>query len=235
MYLEMAAREAQQRILGHSGLSLGVLALLHGAFAADGRLPRRVREALRERADASLAQSQTRMMLGELPVRPGEGAAFKEMVTNRLEAFWQQWEWLFGDRLRIPVALEVLIKPPLGASDDALHDLDNVVRSYLVKPIVARLQPPIEFALGVNPEHFRDGNGMLPAWLEQSIQAVPKNVRVGLTRYEAWRVPRIEGDGEPGFVSVGLAPDPAGSRSAMSRSDIAVDEWSRRLREAYAY
>ena len=175
------------------------------------------------------------MMLGELPVRSGECAAFREMVADRLETFWQKWEWLFGDRLRIPVALEVLVKPPLGASDDALHDLDNVVRSYLVKPIVARLQPPIDFVLGVDPVHFRDEHGTLPEWLERSIKAVPKSARVGLTRYEAWRIPRVEGDVEPGFVSVGLAPDLSGSQSAMSRSDIAVAEWAQRLREAQAY
>lgn len=123
--------------------------------------------------------------------------------------------------------------PPIGASEGALHDLDNVVRDYLVKPIVERLQPPIDYVFGVQPELLRRAGGDLPDWLQTAIRAVPKSVRVGLTRYEAWRLPRAADDVQPGFVSVGLAPDPSGSGSALARADVAIDEWSRELRERW--
>lgn len=230
LYLDLAARHAQQWMLRNSGLSLAVLALLHGVSVGESLFG-----LWRSRPGGPdverLVESQTRILLGELPVRPGEGAAFKERVVESVDAFWTEWAWMFGDRLRIPIALEVLVKPPLDASPGALHDLDNIVRTYLVKPIVARLQPPIEYVFGVDEALLKRTDGTLPPWVSEAIASVPKSVRVGLTRYEAWRIPRSEGDQSPGFVSVGFAPDLTGVSSAMIRSDIAVDEWSHRIRD----
>lgn len=230
LYLDLAARQAQQWILRNSGLSLAVLALLHGVSAEGSLLgPWRSRQGGPD--IERLVESQTRILLGELPVRSGEGAAFKERVVDAVDAFWRRWDGLFGDRLRVPIAMEVLVKPPLGASHDALHDLDNIVRTYLVKPIIARLQPPIEYVFGVDEALLKRSDGALPTWVSEAIDSVPKSVRVGLTRYEVWRIPRSKDDQTPGFVSVGFAPDLTGVSSAMIRSDIAVDEWSRRIRD----
>lgn len=79
-YLDLAARQAQERILASSRLSLGTIALLHGVVATP--FPRRVLDHLSDRAVASLADSPTRILLGELPVRPGHGSRYKD--TGRI-------------------------------------------------------------------------------------------------------------------------------------------------------
>lgn len=231
IFRELAAQRAQEDVLGRSRFSLAALSLLHGAPPPLPGLLQRRRSDLRESTRQSLMDAPTRIWLDELPSRPGTSDAFREMVDDRLEAFWRKWQWLFGERLRVPIALEVLIKPPRAAGPDAINDLDNVVRNYLARPLIERLQPPADMAFAYDPEQLQGNDGAIPSWLKRVYQRIPRSVRVGLTRYEAWRLRRSPEDFEPGFVSVGLAPDPAGIYTVMNRVDYFVDTWAERLRD----
>ncbi|HEX8393914.1 MAG TPA: hypothetical protein VF665_16345 [Longimicrobium sp.] len=225
--LDLAAQRAQQGVLKHSSTSLSALSVLFGASGVMG-FPASM---LAPRDLDWLRRSPTRMWLDELPTEAGSRKEFRAHVQETVRTFWSKWRWLFGERLRVPVALEVIVKPPRNASQAALHDLDNVVRTYMVGPIVAEMQPPIDHVFGVYPRLLKAG----PEWASTMPHAqalrIPKSVRIGLTRYEAWRIPRQPGDVSPGFVSVGLAPDPAGSASSQLRADVAVNDWANILRE----
>lgn len=52
----------------------------------------------------------------------------------------------------------------------------------------------------------------------------PPGTKQGVTRYEAWRLPSIEG--EPGFVTVALVADADGKGDLMSEVDESIRTWA---------
>jgi hypothetical protein len=54
-------------------------------------------------------------------------------------------------------------------------------------------------------------------------------LRVGLIRYEAWRIPRAPGDTSPGFVSAAVVSDEFGYEDSISRIARLLDQWTERV------
>ena len=110
----------------------------------------------------------------------------------------------------MPVAVEVLIKPPPIRRQRAVHDLDNVLRTYLVPRVVDMFKPPshYSFALASISTHY-------------SRPMPPLSTRFGLTRYEAWRLPPASED-EKGFICLAIVHDPCGLEDALGKLDSKV-------------
>ena len=132
---------------------------------------------------------------------------------RKLREFQTKWGWIV-DPLLVPIALEVVVKPPLPSRERNLHDLDNVLRTYLIPRVVEILNPVSHFAftfdestlgqvvpaLLANPRYSRwKANRSMP----------PASSRAGITRYEVWRLPPAE-EGGVGLVSLAVVADMTG-------------------------
>lgn len=135
---------------------------------------------LRKLADRHFQDPMLRIVFGELPHQPGTSARFRAQVTEQLEQFQARYRWILHP-LRIPVGLDVVVKPPPArAGSHGRHDLDNVVRDYIL-PRAATL-----FAVTGQERDVTSGE------------------RPGISQYRAWRLPRHDNDDTPGYVSVGV-------------------------------
>lgn len=205
---------AQRAFLQSSRPTLQALAELYGApldpmWARRSRslahISKDKRAQLREPADWFFQRSRARVKLAELPHREGTANSYRSHVLGEITAFRDRLCWIL-DPLRIPVALEVVVKPPRpGPGVRGRHDLDNVVRDYIL-PRVAELFSPAKL-------HLQRG--------------APRD-EAGVTQYRAWRLPPNVND-EPGYVSVGFtAAWPRSHCSLYGQIDQAIDliEWA---------
>jgi hypothetical protein len=55
-----------------------------------------------------------------------------------------------------PRAFEVVIRPPPPSRQNALHDLDNVLRNYLIPRVVAILKPISDYAFTLNEKNLKE-------------------------------------------------------------------------------
>jgi hypothetical protein len=62
--------------------------------------------------------------------------------------------WLINPLL-VPVALEVVIKPPPPTRQNGLHDLDNVLRTYLIPRVIEVLKPVSDYAFTIDEEAMK--------------------------------------------------------------------------------
>jgi hypothetical protein len=114
--------------------------------------------------------------------------------------------------LRTPVALEVVVKPPRHERRGTLHDLDNVLRNYLIPSVVELLQPPADIGWALEPSA-----AVVPETAQPRDVGRPRSARVGLVRFDAWRLPRAQGDTTPGFVTATLVSDTSGLETSIAR------------------
>jgi hypothetical protein len=91
------------------------------------------------------AESPLRITLSELPQEKGASMLWKREIKQKLREFQTKWGWIV-DPLLVPIALEVVVKPPLASRERNLHDLDNVLRTYLIPRVVEILNPVSHFA-----------------------------------------------------------------------------------------
>jgi len=152
--------------------------------------------------------SLLRVCLTELPQNDGQSSAWKREIKAKVEAFRSNWSTLL-DPLIIPVALEVVVRPPPPSRQKNIHDLDNVLRTYLIPRVIETLKPLSSYA-------FTPGN--------RSREMPPLSTRIGLSRYEAWRLPPAP-EGSSGFVSMAVVTDITGYDSVFRRIEKTVDKW----------
>ncbi len=224
LMLNMELGDAQHDLLRHAAISVRELAHLFGVFGLAPDLKQLHVGALSEQAVSMACSNPFRIPLAELPQRAGDSIAYKKHVAERLRALRDHYVSLF-DPLRIPVALQVVVKPPPASQRRGKHDLDNVVRDYIVPAVLELFEPPSSFAQVVDP------SGMhmhAPAFYHPMLSHMPKSTpsaSVGVTRYEAYRVPRDGQDTSPGFVCVAVVPDVALGSGLLSRVDRPIIEW----------
>ncbi|MFT4933988.1 MAG: hypothetical protein ACI9LT_000661 [Pseudoalteromonas distincta] len=172
-----------------------------------------------------LQTSTVRLQVGELPVAEGSSKAFRERIDAEIAAFRARWSWLI-DPLVVPVALQVVVRPTPGTPKGVLHDLDNVVRDYLLPKVVPAFGTVTDHTWLIDFEELRRRDPeMADRWGPNPTP--PKGTRDGVTRYEVWRLPPVEG--EPGFVSAALVADLDGAPNNIDLADRQIERWRGRL------
>lgn len=146
-----------------------------------------------------VTKTPLRLQIGELPVDRGESLAFRARIKHEIATFRKRWGWVL-EPLLVPVGIEVVIRPSPEMPPSVLHDLDNVVRKYLIPEIVPSFGIVSDYRWMIDCEELRATH---PEWAKTSAREMPpEGTRAGVYAYQAWRVPAVEG--QPGFVSVAL-------------------------------
>jgi hypothetical protein len=174
------------------------------------------------RWEAHFGESPFRIVLSELPEAPGSSGAYRLQVLSALRRFRERFARLLTP-VRVPLALEAVVKPPPLSRRSGLHDLDNVLRRYLIPGVVDVFRPPSHYT-----------------WAHDSLYSAPESrgrsrergratdrplsTAVGLVRMEAWRIPRVEGDNSPGFVGLALVADEFGYDDTLREVDALADD-----------
>ncbi len=208
-YSNMMRWSAQRALLGRSGVNIPVLGWMYG-------LPRGIPTGFDKSMWAQLVgDSKLRLQVGELPIAAGGSAAFKQRVSDEIAAFKKRWDWVISP-LVIAVGLEVVVRPNPKTPAAVLHDLDNIVRDYLIPGIVPAFGTVSDQRWNIDFDDLRKRDPKLAAsW--GANPTPPAGTRNGVTRYEAWRLPAVEG--EPGFVSVALVADIDAKGDLMDQMD----------------
>jgi hypothetical protein len=223
-------REAQQQFLGRTQMSVQELGGLFGLTgSARPELP--MVSAIANQWAKLFRAAHFRIQLSELPQTNGASAAYKRQIREKITAFRDRYDWVLTP-LVTPVALEVVVRPPPAARKRGLHDLDNVLRNYLIPHVLETLEPPADmvWALESNDRLTREYESPFGdpeddrEWRDR-VARMPASAKVGLTRYEAWRLPRTAEDTSPGFVSVAVVSDDMGLADVFSRIDSAIGRW----------
>lgn len=214
-YKKMVRWSAQRALLGRSSVDISVLGWMYG-------LPRGVPTGFDKSMWASLVgNSKLRLQVGELPIATGGSSVFKQKVTDEIAAFKKRWDWII-DPLVVAVALEVVVRPNAKTPRAVLHDLDNIVRDYLIPGIVPAFGTISDQRWTIDFDELRTRDPKLAdAWAPNPTP--PAGTKNGVTRYEVWRLPAVED--EPGFVSVALVADTDATGDIMQQVDECIEQW----------
>lgn len=169
-----------------------------------------------------LNTSPYRITLPELPSSPGASADYRRQAVEALRRFRQAYR-LLDVPIRVPLALEVLVKPPVATHGAGVHDLDNILRRYLVPGVIETFRPPADFMTA--RQSFRTRSDDAPRG-ESALHQAPIAAAIGLIRMEAWRLPRAFDDFSPGFVSLALVADDFGYSDSISQVETAADRFN---------
>ena len=214
-YREMVRWSAQRALLDRSGVNIPVLGWMYG-------LPRGLPTGFDKTMWARfVGDSKLRLQVGELPIASGGSSAFRQNVSDEIAAFKKRWDWVISP-LVVAVALEVVVRPNPKTPPAVLHDLDNIVRDYLIPGIVPAFGTVSDQRWTIDFDELRARDPKLAvAWGPNPTP--PAGTRNGVTRYEVWRLPAA--DGEPGFVSVALVADIDAKGDLMEKMDDHISDW----------
>lgn len=216
-YLKMTRFYAQRALLLRTSVTLPILSWMYGR-------PRSASLNFGKEMWAKLTtESRLRLQVGSLPVASGSSTAFKESVRVEIAAFKRRWDWLISP-LVVPVGLEVVVRPSPKTPSGVLHDLDNIVRDYLIPGIVPSFGTVTDYRWTIDLEQLKQSDSK---FAESWGPMPPAGTKAGVTRYEVWRLPAV--DGEPGFVTVALVADVDAAGDMMGMADRKIDEWSATL------
>ncbi|TPL35751.1 hypothetical protein FJ947_13235 [Mesorhizobium sp. B2-4-8] len=219
-YCKMVRWSAQRALLGQSGVDIPVLGWLYG-------LPRGLLTGVDKGMWASLiGGSKLRLQVGELPISTGGSSVFRRKVNEEIAAFKGSWDWIINP-LVVAVALEVVVRPNPRTPPAVLHDLDNIVRDYLIPGIVPAFGTVSDHRWTIDFEELRARDPKLAqSWGPNPTP--PAGTKNGVTRYEVWRLPAVEN--EPGFVSAALVADMDAKPDLVGQMDECIRDWQEKLR-----
>jgi hypothetical protein len=213
---------AQRAFLGQSAISIPVLAWLYGRPKGPFMQP------LLDPWPAIIRQTGLRIQLGELPARTGDSSLFKARIDAALEDFERRWGWLIRP-LVVSVGLQVIVQPNASTPAGTQHDLDNIVRDYLLPRIVAKFGTVSAHVWTVDFEEMaRVAPELAARWSAEP--KPPKGSKPGVTGFEVWQLPPAPA-GAPGFVSVSLTAQPNFEGDLMERVDLKIRRWTEHLEE----
>jgi hypothetical protein len=215
--VKMERWSAQRALLTRSQLTTAQLSWLNGR--PKGAAVR----SLVDMWDGIIRQAPLRMQVGELPSTPGSSAAFKQGIDAEVTAFKKKWDWLISP-LVVPVALEVVVRPSPATPKAVLHDLDNIVRDYLLPQIVPKFGTVTDHRWTIDFEELKRTDPKLAAHWGPN-PTPPKGTKDGVARYVAWRLPPAP-KGARGFVSVALVADTESSGDLSQQIDDQIKEWA---------
>lgn len=166
-------------------------------------------------------ESPIRITLPQPPMKSGERRAFRLEIERVLERFERRLGRLFRPFLT-PIALEVVYKPPPGASRAQRRDLDNLMRIVL-GCFTERFKPPANLSKAFElPEDSSVARDLLHMPL---VRLPPKSIEHSAIRMDVFEVGRSSVDGTPGFFIMGVAADFPVSGSVWSQADDLIGEW----------
>jgi len=214
-YRKMVRWRAQRALLGRSGVNIPVLTWMYGR-------PKGLPTGIGKEMWAQLVgESKLRLQVGELPIATGGSDVFKQRVAAEITAFKQRWDWIINP-LVVAVALEVVVRPNPKTPPAVLHDLDNIVRDYLLPRIVPSFGTMSDGRWTIDFNELRQRDPTFAAsWGPNPTP--PPGTRSGVTRYEAWRLPAVTD--QPGFASVALVADMDAKGDLMDQVDQNVRKW----------
>jgi hypothetical protein len=207
----------QRGLLRYPRLRIHDLAYLYRSLDTRFGLDRSVSDTLSGRREEHIVSSPFRITLRELPQHPGASAEYRAHVVQQLQAFRSRFKKLLSP-IRIPIGLEVVVKPPPYSRLIAAHDLDNILRRYLVPGVVETFEPPSHY-------HWANDAAYPGGSSQDKRDQPPRSTATGLIRLEAWRIPRASNDLSPGFVSLALVADEFGYGGSLRAIDGVVDTW----------
>lgn len=208
---------AQRALLTRAGISTARLSWLFGRPKNEFMRP------LIDLWNDAIRDAPIRIHVGELPTTPGTSGAFRQRIDAELTVFKQKWNWLISP-LVVPVGLEVIVRPSPATPKAVLHDLDNIVRDYLLPHVVPKFGTVTDHRWLIDFDDLRRRDPKLAAsWGPNPTP--PKATRNGVTRYDAWRLPPA-GQGETGFVSVALVADTEFSGDLFHQIDDQIRRWA---------
>lgn len=221
-----ARQQAQEHLLGRVALTPLDLAMMYNVSGRPLGID------LASMWEQTFSSTPLRIRLTELPQFAGASMLWKREIDQKLRAFQAQCGWLV-DPLLVPVALEVVIKPPPPSRQSGLHDLDNVLRTYLIPRVVSILKPVSHHAFMFDTETKKRDTPELssdPRFAEWRTRfpKPPVSTKSGVTRYEAWRLPPAD-EGSIGFVSVAIVTDITGYGGAFGQIDDDIEYWQESL------
>ena len=215
-HLKLVRWSAQRALLSRSAIDIPVLGWMYGRpKGASSILPPHEWARL-------IGQSKLRLQLGDLPIKSGSSEAFKRRIDEEIALFKERWGWII-DPLVIAVALEVIVRPNPATPKAVLHDLDNIVRDYLLPKIVPSFGTVTDHRWTIDFDELRRTDpDLADRWGPNPTP--PAGTKWGVTRYEAWRLPAAPGG--DGFVSVALLADMDVRGDTMQRIDERARKWA---------
>lgn len=202
---------------GKSAVSIPVLGWLYGRPVGPFMQP------LLDPWPVLISRSGLRIQVGALPARSGDSETFKQGIDAALADFERRWGWLISP-LVVPVGLQVIVRPVASAGPQ--HDLDNIVRDYLLPRIVPKFGTVTDHKWTIDFEELkRAAPDVAKRWGDNPLP--PKGTKSGVTGYEVWRLPPAA-TGEPGFVSVSMTAQPDFEGDVMQKIDRVIRRWSER-------
>ncbi|MFC3695572.1 hypothetical protein [Chenggangzhangella methanolivorans] len=221
--LKMTRWSAQRALLSVSEIDLPVLCWLYGR-------PKGPFQPVPSGTWADLIQnSGVRLMVGELPVASGSSEAFKQRIAAAIAEFKARWGRLI-DPLVVAVGLQVIVRPSPSTPTGVLHDLDNIVRDYLLPQIVPSFGTVSDHRWTIDLDDLAKRDPKLAShWTDGGMP--PKGTKAGVTRYEVWRLPP-DPNGAPGFVSVALVADMDAVSGLFEKCDRSLEQWAEKVEEA---
>lgn len=153
--------------------------------------------------------------LHHAPHRKGDNAAFDATLRAALGGFKQKYPRLFP--LASTLNVTILMTPPKGGG----KDLDNL--ATMIVPAVHEIwAPPASFAHAYDTEKV-EHEGVRKHW-EDARNELPKALKHSITEYRVFRLPRLPGDPDDGFVRLAVG---GGMRPVRFREEIDeyLDKW----------
>jgi hypothetical protein len=222
-WLRFSRQRAQECLLGRAGVTPIYLANMYN-------LPgRHLGFNFSTMWEQMFASSPLRIQLSELPQVTGASRIWRQEIEAKLRDFQERFGWLV-DPLLIPVALEVIIKPPPVNRQNGLHDLDNVLRKHLIPRVVDVLRPVSHYAFTTDGKTIaQQPNDLCIAGRTiRRPTPPPASTKSGISRYEVWRLPPAD-DGSQGFVSVAVIADLPGHCDAFAQAESQIERWRKSL------
>jgi hypothetical protein len=223
--------QAQEQLLRSHRVRIADLAYFYRA-SSFYRFPglEKVLNDLAQSWERDFLQEAFRIIIGEPPQEADTSIQYRQKVRDAVRVFREQFSRLLTP-LVVPVALEVVVKPPALSRARAVHDLDNLLRNYLIPSVIELFQPPSNYLWALDRDDGGPPTRLALVKDRNRASQLPKSSAIGLIRIEAWRISRSLDDGSPGFVSLAIVADDFGLADSISAVDHIVDEWTDNLRD----